>query len=61
MGMHAFRRLREQEAADAAANSIEASVSTAKASYPKPASFNEPLPQKRTRKSSASAASTAEN
>jgi hypothetical protein len=59
--MYAFRRLREQEAADTASNTIDTAVSTTKSSYPKPASFDEPAPQKRTRKSSASVASTAEN
>jgi hypothetical protein len=61
--MYSFRRLRAQEAADAASLSIAPANTTvaepsAQFESSKPDS---PAPQKRTRKGSASAASTAEN
>jgi hypothetical protein len=63
MGMLSFRRLRAQEAAAAAATSIDTVVADRKTSTPEPPTFDEPAEPKprRTRRSGASAASHTEN
>ena len=59
MGMHAFRRLREQEAAAAALS--EAIASNPPEDTIEPGTFDQHPPKKRSRQSRRSEATTAEN